>query len=334
MTASCARALTALFSVMCAEASNDRPVIGVMVQPIVAKDVALQKFGSYYLPASYVHFLESAGARATPVFHNSSEADRQALFQQLSGLLIPGGHCGFHGTDFGKATEHWLDMAAAANRAGDVFAVHGICQGFQQINQWAAGGLSSKSVMTKTDAEDLLLPLQAPQGAAWPPADSWLLQNATQDVLEALATMKTTVNLHHYGISTSLYSPGGALDNGVLRQVAINHDRVGKPFVSLVEGKQLPFTGSQYHPEKNAFEFGGVWNADPDIVDVHSEVGIAASHWIAQRLVANARKCSHRWNGSEAFLLFRSFAPVPPHEGLDWEETYFFGAPMSPSVLV
>jgi len=279
-----------------------------------------------------VHFVESVGGRAAPVFYNASPEDRTLLFQQLSGLLLSGGHCDAV-TEFFEASEAWFELAAAANRAGDIFPIHGICQGFQQLSQWAAGGTSTKTVLSATDAENLLLPLQTPNGTSeWPPKQSWLLAGMPNDVSEALLSTPCTVNLHHWGISPSLYQQGARLDNGIFRMLAVNHDRAQNPFVSLIEGIALPFTGSQYHPEKNAFEFGGRYNTDSEISAVHSDIGIDASRWLARRLMVSARKSTHRWNYSAGFQLMREFSTVPGGvaSGFDWEEAYFWGQPFKP----
>ncbi|KAJ6664019.1 hypothetical protein lerEdw1_008973 [Lerista edwardsae] len=45
--------------------SNDKPIIGIMAQETDFK--SFQKFGSSYIGASYVKFIESAGARVVPV---------------------------------------------------------------------------------------------------------------------------------------------------------------------------------------------------------------------------------------------------------------------------
>jgi len=307
---------------------NDRPVIGIMVQPLVTRsafDRRLMKYGSMYLPSSYVNFIEAAGARAAPVFYNLTREERTELFKQLSGLLIPGGHCGFHGT-YGRHTNELIDMAKESNMNGDVFPVHGTCQGFQQLAQWAAG-VKTKSVLSHFDSEQLLLPLEPlSRTSKWPPTWSWTLGDAPTEVVRVLAEENSTVNLHHWGVLPESFLPGGSLDNGVFRIVAISHDRARKPFVTLMEGSSLPFSATQYHPEKNAFEFGGLWNNDRDIGSVHSETSIAASQWLARQFVARARQSSHRWPHDSQFPLMKEFNPVPGGgtAGFVWESVYFW----------
>ena len=79
-----ALALVAAASSAAADA-NPRPVVGILVQPLqpdVASDQPLLRYGSMYLPASYVKLVEAAGARVAPVFYNSTAAQLKAKFEE------------------------------------------------------------------------------------------------------------------------------------------------------------------------------------------------------------------------------------------------------------
>jgi len=303
-------------------ASNPRPVIGIMVQPLqpdVSRDVPMLKYGSMYLPSSYVKAVEAAGARAAPVLYNNSAASLRAQFAKLSGLLLPGGHVGHVNTSYATAVYTMLDLAGAGT-----FPVHGTCLGSQMLAQWASGD-TTRSLLSSTKAEDLLLPLK-PRKTAWDA--SWLLEGAPADVLPALTATNSTVNLHNYGVLPSLFESGGKLDTGVLRPLATSVGSDGVEFVALYEGvPPRPWSATQYHPEKNAFEFGGKWNTCAAIGDVHSDDAIEASAWLMRKLVQAARVVDHVWDDEDpTFPLMRKFAPVPggPDAGFDWESCYFW----------
>ena len=51
--------------------------------------------------ASYVKWVEAAGARVALLQYNGTAAMLASAFRQLSGLVVPGGHCGFHTTSYG-----------------------------------------------------------------------------------------------------------------------------------------------------------------------------------------------------------------------------------------
>jgi hypothetical protein len=72
---------------------------------------------------------------------------------------------------------------------------------------------------------------------------------------------------HHAGVNpeTVRRRVGGAV-----HMVSTNVDRMGQPFVSTLESKAYPFYGSQWHPEKNGFE----WTVNEAIP--HSSNAVAA----------------------------------------------------------
>lgn len=62
-----------------------------------------------------IFVFSSSGARIALVDWNASTTDLQRSFNQLSGVLLTGGHCGINGTPYGKATKAFLDMVSEGN---------------------------------------------------------------------------------------------------------------------------------------------------------------------------------------------------------------------------
>ena len=54
---------------------------------LLPRDDPLGRFGSQYLVASYVKWIEQAGARVVPVKYNQSDADLSHLFRGLFGAV-------------------------------------------------------------------------------------------------------------------------------------------------------------------------------------------------------------------------------------------------------
>lgn len=118
-------AVFALFTAVC-HASN--PVIGVLTQA-----------DRPYIAASYVKYLESAGARVVPILHISSIDDITAMFKKLNGFFIPGGGANLaserdhavcprvmqidFSDPFMVAAGHMVSLARQANANGDYFPV-------------------------------------------------------------------------------------------------------------------------------------------------------------------------------------------------------------------
>lgn len=60
------------------------PVIGIYTQDHDSQTET-------YIAASYVKFLEMAGAQVVPIFYKSTEAELKNQLSQINGVLFPGG---------------------------------------------------------------------------------------------------------------------------------------------------------------------------------------------------------------------------------------------------
>lgn len=70
-------------------AENDYPIIGVFTQPTSSYDGDCSG-NCLYVAASYVKYLEAAGARVVPVNYYASEEQLDELFSSVNGFLFPG----------------------------------------------------------------------------------------------------------------------------------------------------------------------------------------------------------------------------------------------------
>ena len=73
--------------------NNIVPVIGVFTRnaPGNAKWIPPDLENSQFIPASYVKWLESAGARSIAIDADASDEQIKEIFKQVNGVLIPGG---------------------------------------------------------------------------------------------------------------------------------------------------------------------------------------------------------------------------------------------------
>jgi gamma-glutamyl hydrolase len=107
--------------------------------------------------------------------------------------------------------------------------------------------------MNKTSGtEGLLVPLDFTDAGR---TSSRIMAKAPAAVANALSTLPITVNLHSYGIYTSVVEGKGSKLHDYFSVVASNTDADGTKFVSLIEARDFPFYGSQFHGEKNSFEW-------------------------------------------------------------------------------
>jgi gamma-glutamyl hydrolase len=210
--------------------------------------------------------------------------------RKINGALITGG-----GVDLTKldspymvAASKLLNFSEAAWANGkEVWPLWGTCMGMQVLSILGAAD-SSVLLSEAYDSEQLMLPLSLTEHAS---TSRVLCRDCLAfDTVHELTTRSLTVNLHHDGVEPSSFAPGTSL-GARFKVVSQNVDRKGKPFASTIE-TTLPggafIVGTQWHPERNQFEYYGNGSAATDFID-HSEHAILAMHAVAVRLVGAAR---------------------------------------------
>lgn len=208
--AAAAAALTAMLAVASANlppVRTSRPVIGILTQPTnVDKSYNLSDYGNAYLVASYVRWVESAGARAVPVPWSASEAELQEIFQSTNGILFPGGgtslsgHGGPEGVAYKAAGATLFELAKAANDAGTAYPIWGTCLGFEEVMELS---VNSTAVLRRTSGTD---PMLAPVTLTAAATQSKLLGGSppTRDALENAGNV--SIHLHGFGIYADTFT--------------------------------------------------------------------------------------------------------------------------------
>jgi gamma-glutamyl hydrolase len=256
-------------------------------------------YGKYYIAASYVKFIESAGGRVVPILYDSPESELQTLFNQLNGILFPGGS-----TDIGvnsplyNTAKYLLNLAMQANNNGDYFPIEAHCLGFELLSSVVA---QNSSILERFDSENLSLPLNFYEAYK----DSKLFGNTEPEIINILSQQAVTMNNHQYGVTPVTYSTNPAL-NSFFRMISWDYDRNKKAFVSTVESLQYPFYLLQWHPEKVSFE----WTITEGID--HSSDSVEANEYIAQHFLSEVRKNNHKFSTPEAEYkaLIYNYSPI------------------------
>ena len=104
---------------------NDWPIVAVFAQPSTSKEGTCG--GScQYIAASYVKYLEAAGARVVPVNYYSTKEEIDALLTRVNGVFFTGGS-----SSFPTSAQHAYDRVKVLNDADTYLPLHGTCMGFQ-----------------------------------------------------------------------------------------------------------------------------------------------------------------------------------------------------------
>ncbi|XP_062335527.1 gamma-glutamyl hydrolase [Osmerus eperlanus] len=298
-------ALSATFPSCSSAKRNDAPIIGVLAQEVFEP----QPHMTSYIAASYVKFLESAGARVVPVMVNQTLEEYKSLFNSLNGVLYPGGGVSIVSSGYATAAKIFYELAIEANSRGDHFPVWGTCLGFEELAYLTSG----ENLLSHTNTSGVALPLNFTKESR----DGRMFKGFPADVLSALATEAITENSHQWSLTTESFNSRKELKN-FYRVLSTNTDGTTE-FVSTMEAYKFPIYGTQWHPEKNAFE----WSR-PYIP--HSPAAVKTTFYMADFLVNEARQSFHRFENEEEEkkALIYNYNPVYTGVKSAFEQIYFF----------
>lgn len=295
---------------------NLRPLIGILSQ---GGEPAPK--GHSYIAASYVKFVEAAGARAVPILHDMSPEEVKKRFDSINGVLLPGGSRNLEpGVQYYDVSELLFNLTIKANDDGDYFPLHATCLGFEAVGVIAA---KNTSVLTKFNAEDYAQPLYPTEMAG----NSRFFSALPPHVVQNLYTKPYAMQNHGKGIAWDAFASNAALDD-FFDVLTLSRDRDDKVYVSTMEAKKYPISATQWHPEKNAFE----WTLDEDIP--HHPDAIEVTQEVANYVVGAARNNHHapRSRSEEEDLLIYNwhdglrYSGKRQYEGeeVDFDEIYVF----------
>nr|XP_005288158.1 gamma-glutamyl hydrolase-like isoform X2 [Chrysemys picta bellii] len=263
----CANALASVVSRSRRGGSNEKPIIGILAQE--CDFTSFHRFGSSYIAASYVKFLESAGARVVPIRLNRSEEEYDKIFQSINGVLFPGGGVDLKTSEYSRTARIFYNKALKANDKGDYFPVWGTCLGYEELTYLTSGEI----LLTWTNTEDFAFPLNFTTAAK----DSRMFKNFPDDLLQKLATESLTAHFHHWSLSVQNFTQNAKLRN--FYKVLTTNTHADVEFISTMEAYKYPIYGVQWHPEKNPFE----WKNSSGIP--HSASAMKVAYYVADFLV-------------------------------------------------
>uniref|UniRef100_A0A182Q613 folate gamma-glutamyl hydrolase n=1 Tax=Anopheles farauti TaxID=69004 RepID=A0A182Q613_9DIPT len=301
---------------------NEQPVIGILSQEL--SYLMTQNYGDdgydSYIAASYVKFVEGAGARVVPIWINQPADYYENIMTNLNGVLLPGGATWFNQSNgYADAGRHIYDIAVRYNENGDYFPVWGTCLGFELLTYLAANGTEHRAHCSSSSQA---LPLSFKDDFR----KSRLFAGAPNDVIDILNNEPVTANFHQFCVTEANLTVLGLDEDW--RVMSVDRDWNGMEFISTIEHKTYPFYGIQFHPEKNIYE----WIQNKNIS--HTGNAIRAAHYFADFFLQEARKSDHQFP-SEAVLekhVIYNYQPI--FTGLkrsSFEQCYMFRE--SPKVL-
>ncbi|GFQ98474.1 gamma-glutamyl hydrolase [Trichonephila clavata] len=277
-------------------ALNDRPIIGVVTEEINSTIVPEAKS---YLLASYVKFLELAGARVVPIWVHKPRSYYEDIMNNINGVLFPGGGNLLGGSGYSRAGQIIFDIANKMNDKGDFFPLWGTCLGFELLHYLVAQKLWMKACA----AQDIATNLEFVKGYK----DSRLFQNLETSLDNAMKNESVVIHYHRWCLTPQNYTLSG-LDK-YFKVLALNQDSRNVSFVSIVEAYKYPYYGVSFHPEKVLFE----WILSKTHQHIpHNLDAIRVSQYFANFFVNEARKSLHQFPSKqvEDAVLIYNYNPV------------------------
>ncbi|KAG4978112.1 hypothetical protein GLYMA_13G268000v4 [Glycine max] len=288
-----------------------KPVIGIVSHPGDGASGRLSNAtGASYIAASYVKFVEAAGARVVPLIYTEPPEKLLKKLELVNGVLFTGGWAK-SGLYFETVTKIFKKILEK-NDAGDHFPLFATCLGFELITMIIS---QDNNILEEFSASNQASTLQFVENAN---IGESVFQRFPPELLGKMSTDCLVMQNHRYGIS-----PGKLLNNPKLSSffeiLTTCTDEDDKVYVSTVRSQNYPVTGFQWHPEKNAFEWGS-----PRIP--HTEDAIQITQYVANFLVSEARKSLNRPVAQELLdnLIYNYSPTYCGKAGKGYDEVYIF----------
>jgi len=124
----------------------------------------------------------------------------------------------------------------------------------------------------------------------------YLSINGKRELMDYLSAVPATDNLHHYGVHPLDYARSQGMRE-MFRIVGTSLDVKGREFISMMEARNYPIFGVQFHPERTASEHHAYENL------VQDYNAIRAMHHFAAMLVQKSKKNldKHAFRDRDAF---------------------------------
>ncbi|KOC65865.1 Gamma-glutamyl hydrolase [Habropoda laboriosa] len=251
---------------------------GILSQEI-SEYVKTHYDGDSYIAASYVKFIESAGGRVVPIWIGKDESYYEDILGKINGVLWPGGKSLFTTRNgYADAGYKIYNIAERMNRIGDYFPIFGICLGFELLTYVVAQRTPHR---INCSSQGQSLPLEFTPDYR----ESRMFKNIPLQIQNILQYERVTVNFHNFCVTENKLKKIGVSNK--FRILSLNEDWNGLEFISSLEHITLPFYGTQFHPEKNPYE----WIRGRNIS--HTENSIKVSRYFADFFLSEARKNHH-----------------------------------------
>uniref|UniRef100_A0A803LVV5 folate gamma-glutamyl hydrolase n=1 Tax=Chenopodium quinoa TaxID=63459 RepID=A0A803LVV5_CHEQI len=328
----------------CSAPDLHRPVIGILSHPGDGASGRLMNGTNVsYIAASYVKFVESAGARVIPLVYTDPLDIIMNKLELVNGVLFTGGWAK-QGLYF-EVVQAIFKKVLEKNDAGQYFPCYAICLGFELLTMIVSkdnnilehyGASLQPSTLQFVDS----IGVKGTVFQSFPPellrklsTDCLVMQNHKSFVAPLFPFSPFVASIAHafewlfqlfasamqqFGISPETLR-GNQLLSKFFDVITTSTDRDDKVYVSTAKAQHYPITGFQWHPEKNAFEWGYA-------MIPHSEDAVQVTQNVANFFISEARKSPNRPPAQDVLnnLIYNYSPTYCGKQGKGYDEVYIF----------
>jgi gamma-glutamyl hydrolase len=244
-------ALLAVLAVLASAALPPQvPIIGVYTEDCEEFDGPIKE-GTTYIAASYVKNLEMAGAQVIPIFYNSKKEQLLDLLSKINGVFLPGGEMPIDRDNIWTSNiQVILDYATEQNDKGNPYPIWATCLSYEAIMYLYSGRKDNMTVLTHVEGQ-----VGVPGALIIKNNNSALIKSLTASEYKDVTTGDGLLWFHQsWSVTIETYQNTEGI-NKFWKLVSTSMTVKGVEQVSTVEAYNYPYWMTQYHPEKNSYEW-------------------------------------------------------------------------------
>lgn len=278
------------------------PVIGIMTQPTASTVRELYMEQSYtYVYSSYIKWAQTSGVYVVPLMLDQPLEDLFALMSQLSGAIFPGGtnsiffdspsnpkDASSNCTAFAGKLMRLFDYAFQLNKNGSYFPVWATCLSFETLSMYVAN--SSFVLGTITDQINIGSPLKITD------RNSTLFRNLSDYLVDYLANTEATFFDHGKALYQTDFTKF-KMDE-TFKVTATSQNDKGVEFIAMIEHKEFPIFGAQFHIEK------AIYTLTNNLPVNHSIEIVQVSQYLINMFGEMARKANKTFDLDKLMALY------------------------------
>lgn len=227
--------------------------------------------------------------------------------------FFPGGNVELQDSRYAVTARRILKLAMQAHSKGKYFPIWGTCLGHEFLAAYVAN--ATGDVLSNTDSINITLTMKFAKGYE----KSRLFRSIPPFLKSYLSKVPATANFHHFSVTSETYKNNKKLTD-FFQVLSTSVDRKGVEFISTMEAKNYPIFSTQWHPERNAFEW--YWKYR----DNHEQGGILVTQYMANFFVSQTRLNHNKFESREKEEAALIYNYVPKYTGniSGFEQCYFF----------